>query len=241
MAKLMFDKFEKYWSEFSLVLAIAVILDPRYKLQFVDWAYKKLYGDNSKEFEKVKNTLYYLYDEYASKPSCSSSATSTVNKVNKSAQYESIAWLEFDSFDLEYGVATKKSQLELYFEKPKVDRSMDLNVLHFWKQSAFRYPELAAMAQDILSIPITTVASESTFSVRGKVLDQYRSSLKPDIVEAIVCTKDWLFGDIDKNFDDSINNAINLDLSKEDSTSTSMKCSSNALASAQVQDSAELL
>ncbi|XVF55831.1 hypothetical protein PTKIN_Ptkin06aG0068100 [Pterospermum kingtungense] len=81
---------------------------------------------------------------------------------------------------------------------------MDLNVLHFWKKSAFRYPDLAAMARDILSIPITTVASESTFSVRGKVLDQYHSSLKPDIVEAIVCTKDWLFGDVDKNFDDSI-------------------------------------
>ncbi|XVF60729.1 hypothetical protein PTKIN_Ptkin08bG0071400 [Pterospermum kingtungense] len=106
----------------------------------------------------------------------------------------------------------KKSQLELYFEEPRVDKSMDLNVLHFWKQSAFRYPELAAMARDILSIPVTTVAFESTFSVGGKVLDQYLSSLKPEIVEAIVCTIDWLFGDADNNFDDSINDAISLDL-----------------------------
>ncbi|XVF85047.1 hypothetical protein PTKIN_Ptkin17bG0087200 [Pterospermum kingtungense] len=173
-------------------------------LEFVDWAYKKLYEDNSKEFEKVKNTLYSLYDEYTSKPSYSTSSTSTINKVNKSAQYEStsmvdlhskVAWKEFDSFDLEYGVATKKSQLELYFEEPKVDRSMDLNVLHFWKQSAFRYPELATMARDILSIPITIVASESTFSLG--------------------------------------------DLCKEDSTSTSMKCSSTAPASARVQDTDE--
>ncbi|XVF47110.1 hypothetical protein PTKIN_Ptkin03bG0082700 [Pterospermum kingtungense] len=122
----------------------------------------------------------------------------------------------------------KKSQLELYFEKPRVDRSMDLNVLHFWKQSAFRYPELAAMARDILSIPVITVAFESTFNVGGKVLDQYRSSLKPEIVEVIVCTKDWLFGDADNNFNDSINDAISLDLCKEDSISTSMKCSSSA-------------
>ena len=40
MAELMMIKFEKYWSSFSLTLAIAVILDPRYKIDFVEWSYK---------------------------------------------------------------------------------------------------------------------------------------------------------------------------------------------------------
>jgi hypothetical protein len=53
------------------------------------------------------------------------------------------------------------------------------------------------MAYDILSIHISTVASESTLSVSGRVIDQYRSSLKSDIVEALVCTKDWLYGEQD--------------------------------------------
>lgn len=37
MAVQMLVKFEKYWSECNVVLGIAVILDPRYKLQFVDF------------------------------------------------------------------------------------------------------------------------------------------------------------------------------------------------------------
>jgi hypothetical protein len=70
-----------------------------------------------------------------------------------------------------------------------------LTILSFWKGNQFRYLEVAAMARDILSIPISTVASESTFSIGGRMIDQYRSSLKSDIVETLVCTRDWLYGD----------------------------------------------
>jgi hypothetical protein len=48
------------------------------------------------------------------------------------------------------------------------------------------------MARDILSISISTVASESAFSVVGRVIDQY-NLLKTDIVEALICTRDWLY------------------------------------------------
>ena len=109
----------------------------------------------------------------------------------------------------------------MYLEEPRAERTKELNVLQFWKHNQFRYHELAAMARDILSIPISTVASESAFSVGGKVLDQYRSSLKPDIVEAIICSKDWFFGELaDDDLDAMINDVVNLDLNKEDSSAS---------------------
>jgi hypothetical protein len=44
----------------------------------------------------------------------------------------------------------------------------------------------------VLAIPISTVASESAFSTGGRILDDFRSSLTPFMIEALVCSQDWL-------------------------------------------------
>ncbi|KAL8542381.1 hypothetical protein ACS0TY_003302 [Phlomoides rotata] len=50
------------------------------------------------------------------------------------------------------------------------------------------------MARDILAVPISTVAPKSAFSTSGRVLDVFRSSLTPKIVEALICAQDWVRG-----------------------------------------------
>ncbi|KAL4582482.1 hypothetical protein LXL04_007032 [Taraxacum kok-saghyz] len=44
----------------------------------------------------------------------------------------------------------------------------------------------------VLAMPISTVASESAFSVGGRVIDRYRSSLNPETAEALICAQDWI-------------------------------------------------
>jgi lipid II:glycine glycyltransferase (peptidoglycan interpeptide bridge formation enzyme) len=68
----MITKFEKYWSEFSLVLAISIVLDPRYKPRLVKYYYTKIYGAESQEYENVTKTLTKLFMEYSA-PTTSSS------------------------------------------------------------------------------------------------------------------------------------------------------------------------
>ncbi|KAK2642044.1 hypothetical protein Ddye_023807 [Dipteronia dyeriana] len=153
MAIQMYNKYYKYWGEFSVVLTITLILDPRYKMTFIEFAYKTIYGISSPEL-KNEYEAYNLHE---------------------------------DSF-----VCNQKSQLEMYLDEPKLEMSSNLDVLDFWRVNVIRYPDLSLMARDILSIPVSTVASESTFSVGVRVLDRYRSLLKPDVVEAIVCTRDWM-------------------------------------------------
>ena len=47
---------------------------------------------------------------------------------------------------------------------------------------------------DLLSIPINTVAFESSFSTGKKILTPYRSRLLSENVEATLYTKSWLYG-----------------------------------------------
>ncbi|GJY22887.1 zinc finger BED domain-containing protein RICESLEEPER 2-like protein, partial [Tanacetum coccineum] len=57
------------------------------------------------------------------------------------------------------------------------DKFASYDVLGFWKAKESQFPVLSRMAQDILSVQATSVASESTFSTSGRVLSIRRTRL----------------------------------------------------------------
>ena len=101
---------------------------------------------------------------------------------------------EFDQQRNERVEDSGKSELDMYLEESRLDRKSELDVLEYWKKLQHKYPVLSVMVRDIFSIPITTVASESSFSVGGRILTRYRSSLLPENFEALICTRTWLYG-----------------------------------------------
>lgn len=63
-----------------------------------------------------------------------------------------------------------------------------MDVFIYWKDFSNRYPELSVMVRDVLSIPITTVSSESSFNIGGRILTKYRSCILYENVQTLVAT-----------------------------------------------------
>ena len=56
MAGQMIMKFDKYWAQIHGILVMAIILDPRFKMQLVNHYFPQLYGEGAaNEIQRVHN------------------------------------------------------------------------------------------------------------------------------------------------------------------------------------------
>uniref|UniRef100_A0A803MAV4 HAT C-terminal dimerisation domain-containing protein n=1 Tax=Chenopodium quinoa TaxID=63459 RepID=A0A803MAV4_CHEQI len=84
------------------------------------------------------------------------------------------------------------SELYRYLNDQLGREEEEQDALTWWGKNGQCYVILNCMARDILAIPLSTVASEFAFSTGGRTLDPFRSSLTPKMVQALLCTQDWL-------------------------------------------------
>uniref|UniRef100_A0A453G831 HAT C-terminal dimerisation domain-containing protein n=1 Tax=Aegilops tauschii subsp. strangulata TaxID=200361 RepID=A0A453G831_AEGTS len=178
-----------------LIHSNAIIFDPRYKMGYIEWAFGELYGEGSTRFRTeikiVEEELAALYDKCVAQDKRagngeSSSSSANIPSIPVQAGYE--------SFLSSRSTRISKSDLRNYLEDEVAPRNKALDLLGWWKDNAPRYPIMAKIARRFLTIPATSVSSESTFSTTGRILDDYRSSLKPVMVEALVCGASYIKG-----------------------------------------------
>ena len=97
----------------------------------------------------------------------------------------------FKKYRIESGCVEQKTELDKYLSED-LDDDDDFNILDWWKLNSHRFLILSQLAHDVLAMSISIVAFESTFSTGGCVLDAYRSSLTSKVVQALICTQNWL-------------------------------------------------
>ncbi|EOY25898.1 BED zinc finger,hAT family dimerization domain [Theobroma cacao] len=286
------EKFDRYWSDCFLVLAIAVVMDPRFKMKLVEFSFSRIYGEDAGMWIKiVDDGIHELYLEYIAQalpppetfmeegnggitPEGNGSITPEGNggitpegnggiipkteppeevycqevshedvahqevshediahqevshqeAAHQEISHQEVAHQEINHQELAHqeisdpevpsqdplisigdglsdfevyiseisGSQQMKSELDQYLEESLLPRVQDFDILGWWKLNKTKYPTLSRMAADILSIPFSTVGPDSVFDTERKRMDNYRSSLRPVTLEALICAKDWL-------------------------------------------------
>ncbi|XP_058760052.1 zinc finger BED domain-containing protein RICESLEEPER 2-like [Vicia villosa] len=202
MAGPMKIKFDKYWGECNMLMAIASVLDPRCKFHMVRICFPKIYKSKEVAYEnimKVRCSLEELYDEYVALSLAESSSSivnldsnnsssSQVNVVTVKTGFDEIMSIIQES----EAISPIKSELQDYLDEGiYIPKSASFCALDWWRNNSMKYKTLSKMAADILAIPISTVASESIFSAGGRVIDEHRSMLNEESVEALIYGGDW--------------------------------------------------
>ena len=72
--------------------------------------------------------------------------------------------------------------IDLLFKQPRLSTTTD--IYHYW--SSHENTELGRIALVAISLPVTQVSVERTFSGLKHILSDIRMSMKPDIVDAIM-------------------------------------------------------
>ncbi|XP_028054726.1 zinc finger BED domain-containing protein RICESLEEPER 2-like [Camellia sinensis] len=199
-------KFDKYWGECNLLMAMATVLDPRYKMMLIDFCFQEIYleVEATRNISMVCEALYELYNEYVSIHTASNTEKSFLHNTRVTGSSSSMQGVgksvvtgksKFESFVRKADtIQPVKSDLVIYLEEGvyicNKDSDSYFDALKWWKVNNLKFRILSKMACDILSVPITSVASESTFSVGGRVIDPYRASLSTETVQILLCGAD---------------------------------------------------
>ncbi|XP_076881645.1 zinc finger BED domain-containing protein DAYSLEEPER-like [Bidens hawaiensis] len=146
MAEKMIVKFDKYWSVIHGVMGVAAVLDPRYKLKAMEFAFPKIYGSEKSESAiiKLKELVYRLfqdYESYSQGTSRDDGVRSSQNNAGGGRFFNE--YFTFVEEDNHSGVTT---ELDLYLQEKVWIKETEIDLLAWWKTNGVKYPRLQKIA-----------------------------------------------------------------------------------------------
>lgn len=215
LALKMKSKFDEFWRNCSLALAIAAILDPRFKMKLVEYYYPQIYGVTAQDrIDDVNDRIKALYSEHALCSPLASLDQGLGWQVSGSDNPDNETRDRLTGFDKFLNETSQNqssiSDLDKYLEEPLFPRNVDFSILEWWKVHMPKYPILSMVARNVLGIPMSKVAFEFAFNTGGRVLDSYRGSLSPNTVQALMCAQDWLQSEFEESKSSSSHSVLAL-------------------------------
>ncbi|EPS70949.1 hypothetical protein M569_03810, partial [Genlisea aurea] len=196
----MSDKFVKYFVSIPPLFLISAILDPRIKISGLHTGLKVfceyvnslhlLEVDLNPDimYDSALTSLNSLYDLFEKETGNSKSTNVDGSVVDGSATDDFYTMVSASETTI-----SKSSEIALYTSMHQVQhKGDDFDILAWWNGQASVYPTLAAIVLASFAPPASTVASESAFSLGGRILTPKRSRLLDTTLEMCVCLKDWV-------------------------------------------------
>ena len=115
------------------------------------------------------------------------------------------------------------NELTNYMDSDTVSQMYDsFSIISWWHEHKLTYHVLSILARDVLTVPVSTVPSESAFSTTGRIIEEWRRRLSSEMVEILTCTKDWEAADArlqqqveDKSLEEECYSELYLDVPAE--------------------------
>ncbi|KAI5660472.1 hypothetical protein M9H77_29265 [Catharanthus roseus] len=202
----LWEKFNRYWNDCNIILAVAAVMDPRFKMKLIEFSFPKIYGEDAKTWiGVVEEGLHDLFLEYVVQTLpppifMEEAASDSIVKSEISTEEDLLSTADdaFTEFDIyvsgieNYPHTRSYMELDAYLQEDLLPRVQEFDALGWWRLNRSRYPILSKMAVDILCIPVSTVSAESIFDTSNKKMDSSKSNLRPATLEALICSKDWM-------------------------------------------------
>ncbi|XP_019097439.1 PREDICTED: zinc finger BED domain-containing protein RICESLEEPER 2-like [Camelina sativa] len=209
-AYVMRHKFEKSWARLHNMNPLVIMtsaFDPHNKMEFASLCFEKIYGKDTIESKQlqslVSSAMKRLYEDYSlrlSQPTEDEDPPDFKPTVLCDISDDDDCELMGSLYSQLVGCKRSEdgsNELQIYLTEKtevRVENSLGLpyDVLSWWRCNSSKFPILSELARDVLAIQVSSVSSESAFSTSVRVLDSYRSSLTPYMVEVLICAQKWL-------------------------------------------------
>lgn len=175
-------KLNSYFNISSDYCIIAIVLDPRFKLDFYHSDKRTAQENEAKKFKVWQQVEAVYRKDYAV------SSTSLVQTINSQVNNSSSASRIFKKLKpISHAEDELKQYLKEYPRQPP-----EADPILWWKCHTKDLPNLSRMARDYLCIAGTSAPSERAFSGGRRLISDTRSRLGENTIRACMCLKSWL-------------------------------------------------
>jgi hypothetical protein len=193
------SKFLKYWRDIPMLYVFAFILDPRAKIRGFHNIVRILSGltgtDYSTFYSNVRSKLSVMFTKYDDKFGAVKLQRPTPTTSITSKRKQQWSWIygsenEYTPPNLSRGTSASEllqaagsgacissvdSELSSYLDSDTLQKfDDDFNLLNWWHEHKLTFPVLSILARDVISVPVSTVSSESAFSLCGRIIEERR-------------------------------------------------------------------